>query len=123
VTSPEPALPVNEQGRRTPPRRGYLVPGIIALVVLAVIALVIDVTALQSHSPSSIVGQEVEQDISSWAQAQEGLSSPVASCPAHEPKRDGAVFYCTLTASGRTRTVRVTELSPAVFHLQFAPGA
>jgi hypothetical protein len=123
VTSPEPVLPVEEQGRRTPPRRGYLVPGIIALVVLAVIALVIDVTALQSHSPSTLVGQEVEQYIASWAQAQEGLSSPVASCPAHEPRRNGAVFYCTVTASGRTRRVQVTELSPAVFHLRFVPAA
>jgi hypothetical protein len=121
VTSPEPA-PTEEQGRRTPPRRGYLVPGVIALVVLAVIALVIDVAGLQSHSPRSFSAEDVEQDITSWAQSQMGLTNPSATCPGSEPKRTGTVFYCSLTASGRTRRVQVTELSTATFHLQFVPA-
>jgi hypothetical protein len=98
------------------------VPGIIALVVVALIALVIDVTALQSHSPSTLVGAEVEQSIAQWAQAQKGMSAPVAQCPAHEPKRTGAVFYCTVTSAGRTHRVKVTETSPAIFRLQLVPA-
>jgi Domain of unknown function (DUF4333) len=99
------------------------VPGIIALVVLALIALVIDVAGLQSHSPSKLVDAEIAQDVTAWAQAQEGIASPTVRCPDHEPKKAGTVFYCTLTAPGRAaRRVEVTETSPAIFRLKLVPA-
>jgi hypothetical protein len=110
-----------EIGRPLPRRRGYLVPGAIALVVLGVIALVIDVAGLQSHTPSTLVGTEIATDVSQAVQASQNLGSPPqVHCPAREPLRAGLVFECTLLRPGRAAEgVRVTEESKGGdFHIQ-----
>ena len=113
-----------ETGRPTPPRRGYLVPGIIALLVLAVIAVVIDVAGLQSHTPTTLAGSQIAQDVSEALQAaQQHATSPDVRCPAEEPLRVGLVFDCTLLRSGRPpETIRVTERTKSgTLHIQPLP--
>jgi hypothetical protein len=113
-----------ETGRPTPPRRGYLVPGIIALAACAIIAVVIDVAGLQSHTPTTLVGSQVAQDVSNTLQYQGLGSSPDVRCPAKEPLRVGLVFDCTLVRSGRpAETIRVTVRSKSGgLHIQPLPA-
>jgi hypothetical protein len=110
-----------------PRRRGYLVPGAIALIVLAAIALVIDVAGLQSHTPHTLVGTEVATSISQILQENQTLkatqgegSRPQVRCPAREPLRAGLVFDCSLLRPGRpAERIRVTEGSKGGdFHIQ-----
>ncbi len=100
-------------GSRPRPKRGYLLPGTIALVVCAVIAIAIDVAGLQSHTPSSLPGRQVEAFISQGLQyAHPQASPPQVRCPADEPLRAGYAFDCVLVTAGRTpATIRVTETS------------
>jgi hypothetical protein len=97
------------------------VPGAIALVVIAAIAVVIDLAGLQSHTPHVLVGREIATEISQQVQAIQGLSTPPqVLCPSREPLRAGLVFECNLLRSGRgAERIRVTETSKAGnFHIQ-----
>ncbi len=101
-----------EQGRPRPPRRGYLLPGAIALVVLAIIAAVINAAGLQHHSPRTLAGPDVATYIAQGIQAGPGRHTlPEVRCPASEPVRTGVRFTCTEQASraAPVRTVVVTE--------------
>jgi hypothetical protein len=97
------------------PRRGYFLPGTIALVVLAVLAVVIEVTGQQSRTPSTLTGTDVATGIAEAIQVSSRPAEadpPDVRCPAQEPERRGLVFDCTLVAPGHpTRTIRVTETS------------
>jgi hypothetical protein len=108
-----------ETGRPRPARRGYLLPGLIALFVCAAVAIVFDLTGLQSHNPKRLAGSEVETFLAQAVQAGHPQSSPPqVHCPGSEPLRAGVVFSCTMTRTGRgPATIRVTETSSAgVFH-------
>lgn len=99
-------------GRAPRPRgkRGYFVPGIIALVVCAGIATLIDVTGLQTRTPSRLAGPQVETFLSQAIQARDALSAPpTVTCPGTEPLRAGVAFSCTVVLHGRTERVAVTE--------------
>ncbi len=109
------AASTGEVGRRPPRRRGYLVPGLIALIVCAGLAALIDVTVLQSHTPSRLVGSEVATQLAQAIQADRSEAQPpVIHCPPSEPLRAGRVFYCTLVRPGHNDAViKVTEASTA----------
>src|ERR1700722_10017793 len=100
-------------GSRPRPKRGYLVPGIIALGVCAALGVIIDVAGLQSHTASHLAGADVEVLVSQSLQAATGQHSPPqVRCPAEEPRRAGVTFDCTLLRAGRPPAViTVTETS------------
>ncbi len=102
-------------GGRPRPKRGYLVPGIIALVVCAAMATVIEFGGLRSHTPPSLAGHDVEALVSQRLQATHPQGSPPqVRCPAVEPLRAGLSFDCVFLEGGRPAgTIRVTELSAA----------
>lgn len=101
--------------RPLPRRKGYLLPGAIALVVLAAIAVVIDVAGLQSRVPRTLNGASTAQQVADAIESQQALTSPPSvHCPASEPVRAGVVFYCTLDRKGTPRRwVRISEYSDA----------
>ena len=96
---------------RPRPKRGYFIPGIIALVVCAAIAIVIDLAGFQTHSPTTLSGHEVDSLVSQSLQATHPQRNPPqVRCPATEPLRAGLTFNCTLVENGRTSgTIHVTE--------------
>jgi hypothetical protein len=100
-------------GSRPRPKRGYLLPGTIALVVCAVIAVVIDLAGIQSRTPSSLAGRQVEAYLSQSLQyLHPQAAPPQVRCPANEPLRAGLSFDCSLLAAGRPpATIVVTETS------------
>ncbi|HLI00535.1 MAG TPA: DUF4333 domain-containing protein [Acidimicrobiales bacterium] len=114
--------------RPLPRRKGYLLPGAIALVVLAAIAVVIDVAGLQSRVPRTLNGAATAQQVAQAIETRQGLTSaPSVHCPASEPVRAGLVFYCTLDREGHARQwVRISEYSNAgdyhVAVLDYRPG-
>lgn len=95
------------------PKRGYLLPGTIALVVLGGLAAVFGVVGLQTHYPRTLAGPEEATLISQALQARARHGEavpPTVRCPAVEPVRRGLVFDCTLVRpGGRAQTIRVTE--------------
>ncbi|HLH47318.1 MAG TPA: hypothetical protein VKV25_09170 [Acidimicrobiales bacterium] len=107
--SDAPAAPV----ARPRPKRGYLLPGTIALTVLAAGAALFAVVGLQTHYPGHLAGPEVASQIGVDIQTRSARAEalpPTVRCPAREPVRAGYVFHCTLVRGGRaTRTITVTE--------------
>jgi hypothetical protein len=107
-----PFSPPAAPGSPARPKRGYLLPGTIALVVCAVIATVIDLAGLQSRTPSSLAGRQVETFLSQSLQANHPQQDPPqVRCPAEEPLRAGLSFDCTLLSGGRPVSIQVTETS------------
>ena len=99
-------------GRPRPARRGYLVPGLIALAVLALIAVVIDVVGLEHPTPRTLAGPDVATLIAQDMQTRTGASQPPQiSCPASEPVRAGLRFACHLQSGRGSRTIEVRETS------------
>jgi hypothetical protein len=100
-------------GGRPRPKRGYLLPGTIALVVCAAIATVIDVTGIQSHTPSSLPGSQVATFLSQSLQyTHPQATPPQVRCPADEPLRAGLSFRCVLVRPGHPDAdILVTETS------------
>jgi hypothetical protein len=92
-------------------RRGYLGPGIIALVALAAVALVVNFVGLSHRSPHTLSRNDAATLISQGLQAQQGGSSrPQVSCPVDEPVRAGVQFECTLHhPDGSSQQIQVTE--------------
>lgn len=94
-------------------RRGYFVPGLVALAALLGIGTALGAGDLSHRPPSSLAGPDVAEELALGIQAQAGApSTPPVSCPRSEPVRAGATFTCTLgpwRGSGR-RTVRVVEI-------------
>lgn len=105
---PEPTDPA--RGRRAG-RRGYFVPGAVALVALLGIGLWIGAGADLTHPPpKTLHGSDVAGQISLGIQAQQNDSSPpTVRCP-DEPVRTGYRFTCTLERAGSKRTVDVSEI-------------
>ena len=100
------------EGRPVPARRGYLLPGLIALVVLGVLAVLIDVVGLQHRAPRTLAGPDVATLIAQDLQTRTGAHQPPqVRCPASEPVRAGVEFTCEEQAAGGTRTIRVRETS------------
>jgi hypothetical protein len=92
-------------------RRGYWIPGLIAMIVLLAIGLVLGAGDLQHRTPTTLHGSDVAQEISFAIQAQEGaLAPPVVRCPGAEPVRVGWRFGCTVIEAGSGRAIQVTEI-------------
>ena len=82
------------------------------MAVLALIAIVINFTALTHHDPAKLVGPDVATRLSQAIQAQEGTSTPPqVECPGTEPVRNGYTFTCTLIRGGHRQVIRVHETS------------
>lgn len=105
---PGPAAPARASRRKG---RGYLVPGLIALAVLGVVAVVVNAAGLQHRDPTALAGPDVATRIAQSIQARNALPTPPqVRCPASTPVRGGLVFTCRLTAGpGRDITVTQTD--------------
>lgn len=102
-------------------KRGYYLPGIIALVVLVAISVVFALVALRSYAPRVLSGSQVSQSLSEYLQT--GATPPTVRCPSTEPMRAGLVFDCKVLRPGqRPRTVQVTEESAESFHYRLLPA-
>jgi hypothetical protein len=109
MTTPEPAVAEGPRGRR---RRGYWIPGLIALAVLLGIGLALGAGDLDHGGPTTLAGPAIARNLAGAIQASEGTPSPpTVHCPHSEPARAGLQFVCTATAAGTTRTVHVTEIN------------
>lgn len=116
--------PSGSAGRPSPPRRGYLVPGLIALAVLAVLAVLIDVIGLQHHAPRVLAGPDVATLIAQDMQTRDASRQPPQiRCPTSEPVRVGLRFTCEVENPSGNRTVRVeVTSSQGTFTWQELPG-
>jgi hypothetical protein len=105
-TGGEPA-PARRSGRR-----GYLIPGAIALVALLVIGLAIGAGGDLTHPPpKTLHGSDVAGQIALSIQAEQNDASlPTVHCPDHQPVRSGYTFTCSLERAGSVRTVDVQEI-------------
>jgi hypothetical protein len=92
-------------------RRAYWIPGLIALVVLVVIAVAVGAGDLSHPAPSSLARSDVESQLALGIQTERRTSEPpTVHCPGPEPVRKGYRFDCVVL-SGRTATVvTVTEI-------------
>lgn len=117
------AAPAATGGRPRRGRRGYLLPGAIALAALIGLAAVINAVGQTHLSPRTLAGPDVATYITQGLQASGDRRGPVVRCPASEPVRAGLVFACTLREAGATRAVRVTETDGSgTFTYAVAPG-
>ncbi|MCU4184713.1 DUF4333 domain-containing protein [Acidiferrimicrobium sp. IK] len=112
MPDPVAPTPTHAPGRSRPARRGYLVPGLIALAVLAVLAVGIDLIGLRHPTPKALNGPDVATLIAQDMQTRTGASQPPQiTCPASEPVRAGLEFDCRLHQAGGVRTIQVRETS------------
>jgi hypothetical protein len=100
MTSPRPAR-----------RRGYFLPGVIALGFLVGLGALFGAGDLAHPAARIIYGSDIAQQIAEGLQAQQGSASlPTVSCPTREPVQTGLRFECRWSAEGgRPRPVYVTE--------------
>lgn len=95
------------------PRRGYFLPGVIALAALLALGAAFGAGDLSHRGPSILAGRDVAEQLALAMQAQAAVSTaPAVSCPATEPVREGLTFYCTVApwrGAGR-RELKVTEV-------------
>ena len=105
---------------RTRPRRGYFLPGLIALTVLLAIGVAAGAGDLEHRPPPSLLGTDVAQELSVGIQAQQGGAEPTVTCPAREPVRRGLAFTCR-TGGPHGRVVQVTEVDGRG-HLRWSLG-
>jgi hypothetical protein len=88
-------------------RRGYVLPGAIALAALLGIGAALGAGDLAHPADRTISGPDIALPIALDIQGREGTRSiPAVSCPAREPVRAGLRFTCRAGA----RTVYVTEV-------------
>lgn len=91
-------------------RRGYLVPGLIALAALVVIAVILDTTHRPDASPHRLDASETAARIAQGYQEDHHLASPPpVHCPNDEPVVAGRRFDCQLERGNGPLTVAVTE--------------
>jgi hypothetical protein len=116
---PAPARPLppaaGQPGAETGPpprrRRGYWIPGLIAIAVLTAIGVAFGAGDLNHRSPRVLHGRDVAQQIALGIQVQEKLHQPPdVHCPASEPVRNGWRFVCTRIGAGPPRPIRVVEV-------------
>ncbi len=117
------AAPAPAAGALPRKKRGYLVPGVIALVVCAGLATLIDVAGLQARTPARLAATEAETFLSEAVQARDNLATPPSvRCPGTEPLRAGVSFSCVIRLAGRDHRVRVQEGSGGRLSYEVAAG-
>jgi hypothetical protein len=111
MTSSGPADPGPAPAPAPGARRGYLLPGVIALVALVAIGAAAGAGDLDHSRPSTLHGPDVAHELALGIQAQQGSRPlPDVRCPATEPVHDGWQFACRLVGRAPDRSVRVTEI-------------
>jgi Domain of unknown function (DUF4333) len=106
---PDAQTGVAPSGRRG--RRGYWVPGLIAMAVLLVIAVAVGAGDLDHSAPRVLDGADIASQIGLGIQTQRGAATaPAVHCPKSEPVRSGWKFECSLQQAGKTVPVQVVEL-------------
>jgi Domain of unknown function (DUF4333) len=91
-------------------KRGYFIPGLIALVVLAVGGGLANFAGIDHAGPNRLAGPDVETFLGQAIEAQDHLASaPSIRCPASEPVRVGLTFTCTWQRAAGNRPVTVAE--------------
>lgn len=91
-------------------KRGYFVPGLIALVVLAAGGGLANFAGLDHSAPSHLAGSDVQTFLAQAIQAKDGTTKlPEIRCPASEPVKAGHTFTCTWEKAGAATRVLVTE--------------
>lgn len=94
-----------------PKRRGYWVPGLIALTVLVMIGLIFGAGDLSHPAYTSINGPDIELQISQAMQVEQNTgTAPEISCPRREPVRAGLTFDCSARTPTGQEVVHVTEI-------------
>lgn len=89
-------------------RRGYWLPGLIAMTFLVVVSVAFGLVGLRSYVGHRLEGPVVAEDLA--LDLQSGASIPSVHCPSEEPRRAGLSFYCTESSPGRApRRIEVTE--------------
>lgn len=93
-------------------RRGYFLPGVIALATLLVIGAFLGAGDLAHPAVTTIDGPDIAQQIGEGIQATRASTSvPQVTCPAREPVRDGLQFRCSVAGPhGNAEAVYVTEI-------------
>jgi hypothetical protein len=95
-------------GRR---RRGYWIPGLIALAAMLAIGVAFGAGDLVHSAPSTLHGQDVASEIALAMQARQHLTTaPDVRCPQSEPVRSHLVFECVLVQGKLQTTITVTEI-------------
>jgi hypothetical protein len=98
-----------ERPRRS--RRGYWLPGFIALAALLLIGGAVGAGDLSHSAPKTLYGPDVASEIALGIEAQQGGTiPPEVSCPRREPVKMDWAFSCTTVLSGRSETVQVVEV-------------
>lgn len=92
-------------------KRGYFIPGMIALAVLLVGGGIVDAAAFSHGSPHRLPGPLISAQIADNYQGNHGLASPPpVRCPGDEPVTAGHHFTCQLLrANAAPLAVSVTE--------------
>jgi hypothetical protein len=109
MTAPAPDVAEGPRARR---RRGYWIPGLIALAVLLGIGLALGAGDLDHGGATTLAGPEMAQELAQAIQARDGTPSPpTVHCPHTEPARAGLQFDCTIIGAGPARTLHVTEIN------------
>ena len=109
METPPPAVEAAAPVRRG--RRGYFLPGAIAMVALVLIALAVGGGDLDHSAPHALNGPDVASQIALGIQAEQNSTGlPSVTCPQSEPARSGVTFTCAVSGAGAHRTVYVTEI-------------
>ena len=88
-------------GTGRPRRRGYWIPGAIALAVLVVLALAFGAGDLTHPAPRTLSGPDIESELALGIQTQQRWASPpTLHCPDNVPVKEGYRFECKLDAGG-----------------------
>lgn len=94
-----------------PARRGYFLPGFIALAALLTLGVAFGAGDLEHPAARTLVGPEIASQIALGIQTEENAAAaPAVHCPGSEPVRQGLVFDCTDGSGPSDRTVYVTEI-------------
>ncbi len=94
------------------PRRGYFLPGVIALGALLGIGTAFGAGDLVHQAPRVLSGAEVASQVELGLQAElDTVSQPYVTCPASEPVKAGLTFTCLEhPRTGPARPISVTEI-------------
>jgi hypothetical protein len=105
-------------------KRGYFVPGIIALAVLLAVGAFAYGGGLSHAGPSGVDSSRVAALIAETYQNNHQLASPPpVQCPDHEPVAIGHRFECQLLRkAGGPLPVEVTETGGGQFTFQVTGG-
>jgi hypothetical protein len=113
-TEPDAAVTSTSMESEAPPakkRRGYFIPGVIALIAMVVLGVIIGGGDLEHPAATTIYGPAIESQIANGIEDVRNTNSSVdVTCPAQEPVKQGLRFECTANGGGLTnRTVYVVE--------------